>query len=97
MTIYHIKVKLSKSTFIWLQSGISSCILVLELAGNLLAELLAEFPTALLAEMFLLLAENSRNFEPFLMFFTQIFKKISSKKNIFTAENMTFNLIFPKS
>ena len=36
--------------------------LVLELAGNLLAELLAEIPTALLAEIFLLLAENSRNF-----------------------------------
>ena len=46
--------------------------LVLELAGNLLAELLAEIPTALLAEIFLLLAENSRNFKPFLMIFTQI-------------------------
>ena len=48
---------------------------VLELAGNSLAELLAEIPTALLAEMFLLLAENSRNFKPFLTFFTQILKK----------------------
>ena len=43
----------------------------------MLAELLAEIPTALLAEIFLLLAENSRNFEPFLMFFTQIFKNHS--------------------
>ena len=38
---------------------------VLELAGNLLAELLAEIPTALLAEIFLLLAENSRNLSLF--------------------------------
>ena len=46
--------------------------IVLELAGNLLAELLAEIPTALLAEIFLLLAESSRNFKPLLMIFAQI-------------------------
>ncbi len=34
----------------------------------MLAELLAEISTALLAEIFLLLAENSRNFKPFLDF-----------------------------
>ena len=52
---------------------------VLELAGNLLAELLAEISSALLAEIFLLLAEKSRNFEPFLMIFTQILKKYHQK------------------
>ena len=62
-------------------------VLVLELAGNLLAELLAEIPTALLAEIFLLLAENSRNFEPFLMLFTQILSKISSKLFLFQRKH----------
>ena len=46
-------------------------LLVLELAGNLLAEQPAEIPSALLAEIFLLLADSSRNLKPFLMIFTQ--------------------------
>ena len=62
---------------------------VLELAGNLLAELLAEIPTALLAEIFLLLAEKSRKFEPFLVIFEQILEKIFIK-NTFFRKKKTF-------
>ena len=68
--------------------------MVLELADNLLAELLAEIPIALLAEIFLLLAENSGNFKPFLRIFTQIFERISSK--IFLFDKKTI-LLLPKS
>ena len=63
---------------------------VLELAGNLLAELLAEISSALLAEIFLLLAEKSRNFEPFLMIFTQILKKYH-QKIFFFRKKITLN------
>ena len=68
--------------------------LALELAGNLLAELLAEMPTALLAEIFLLLAENSRNFKSFLRIFMQTLERISSKFFLFDKKTI---LLLPKS
>ena len=45
----------------------------------MLAELLAEIPTALLAEIFLLLAENSRNFKFFLLFLGKYKNKFHQK------------------
>ena len=69
---------------------------VLELAGNLLAELLAEIPIALLAEIFLLLAKNSRNFKPFCWFLRNIRIIRIIRKPDFFFQNFTLRTIISK-
>ena len=67
-----------------------SASVALELAGNLQAEVLAVIPTALLAEIFLLLAENSRNFKPFFMIYKQMSEYISSKFFLYHKQTKLF-------
>ena len=58
----------------------------------MLAELLAEIPTALLAEIFLLPAENSRNFKPYFNDFYANIKINFIKDFSFSLEK---RLLFP--